>query len=417
MRFEPASYSVIAGLAFATTLQAHDIGHEHEHVEGGWNSGAGFVSDVDIKAKLWNPRGKSQDEIDARAEYIATFFDGSRTAEERAADAGIKARYQDAIVINALMPSGVGIQGVNEDKFKEAVDKNRDNGISLMSTSVWAFEGVNDVSFQDTIDRTDAAIKANDLVKIKTTGEIRQAKAADKMAVMYNSQGADFVIEDLDKVKWAKDNGIHVMNFTYNNDNALAGGGQNPENKGVTDLGKQFIARMNKERVIIDCSHSSSQTCIDMAQQSRYPVMASHSNAQALYDTGRNISDEAIRAIAETDGVVCSVGVGLFLNEDGSASMEAIAEHVQYVGELVGREHTCYASDYSHMYIDFLKSFIGVVDKYPPEKGFGAPTQNAGGGDIWGVARVLEDNYGWSEEDIRGFLGENLMRVYRANWE
>ena len=404
--------TVVSGMAVA-----HDIGHEHDHVEGGWNTEAGFVSDVDIEARLWNPRGKSRQEIDARAEYIAQFFDGSRTAEERAADKEIKARYKDAIVINSLMPSGIGIQGVTEDKFKEAVDQNRENGITLISTSVWAFEGVNDVSFQDTLDRTNVAIDSLDLVKVRSTEDIRQAKADNKMAIMYNSQGADFVIDDLDKVKWAKDNGILVMNFTYNNDNALAGGGQNPENNGVTALGRQFIERMNKERIVVDCSHSSSQACIDMAKFSTRPVVASHSNVQALFDTGRNISIEAVEAIAETEGVICSVGVGLFLNKEGSASMESIAAHVNHVGELVGRDHTCYASDYSYMYKSFLKSFIAVVDKYPPEKGFGAPTQNAGGRDIWGVARVLEDKYKWSEEDIRGFLGENLMRVYKANWE
>ena len=71
-------------------------------------------------------------------------------------------------------------------------------------------------------------------------------------------------------------------------------------------------------------------------------------------------------------------------------------------------------------YEDMLHEWIyceNCDDKYPPEKGFGAPTQNAGGGDIWGVARVLEGKYKWSEKDIRGFLGENLMRVYKENWK
>ncbi|GAM73436.1 dipeptidase [Vibrio ishigakensis] len=195
------------------------------------------------------------------------------------------------------------------------------------------------------------------------------------------------------------------------------GGGQSGTNAGVSQLGKAFIQRMNREGVIIDCSHSSNQACIDAANLSNKPVLATHSNVKALRNHGRNIDDEAIRAIASTEGAVCSVGVGLFLNEEGTATMEDIAEHVDYVGDLVGRDHTCFASDYSHTYQDFLKAFIGVVDKYPPEKGFGAPTQNAGGGDIWGVTRVLEDKYGWSESDIRGFLGENLMRVYEANWQ
>jgi len=314
------------------------------------------------------------------------------------------------------MPSGIGIQGVKKENFKEAVDQNRDNDVTLISTSVWAFEGVNDVSFQDTIDSTDAAIEEFGLVKVESVEDIRRAKAEGKMAIMYNTQGADFVADDMDKVKWAKDNGIKVMNFTYNNDNALAGGGQNPENNGVTDIGKQFIKSMNEERLVIDCSHSSSQTCIDMATYSSLPVIASHSNVQSLFETGRNISIEAIKAIGDTGGVVCAVGVGLFLNNEGSASMESIAAHVQLISEVAGKEATCYASDYSYTYKAFLKAFIGEVDLYPPEKGFGAPTENAGGRDIWGVARVLEDKYNWTEDEIRGFLGENLMRVYAANW-
>ncbi len=401
----------------AASAYAHDIGHEHTHVEGGWNAKAGFVSDTDITARLWNPRGKSREEILQRAEFVAQAFDNSRTPEERAADAEIRRRYPDAVVINSLMPSGVGIQGVKEDKFAEAVNKNRDAGVSLMSTSVWGFPGVNDVSFEDTIARTDAASRANGVVKITSVDGIRHAHSQGKMAITYNSQGADFVIDDMDKVAWAREQGIMVMNFTYNNDNALAGGGQNPENNGVSELGKRFVERMNEEGVLIDVSHSSDQAAIDAARLSKRPVVASHSNAKALYDQGRNLSDEAIRAIAGSGGAICSVGVGLFLNAEADASPEAIAEHVQYVGELVGREYTCYASDYSHMYQDFLKAFIHRVDKYPPENGFGAPTENAWGGDIWGVARVLEERYGWTEKDIRGFLGENLMRVYAANWE
>lgn len=234
---------------------------------------------------------------------------------------------------------------------------------------------------------------------------------------MYNSQGADYVIEDLDKVDWSKDNGIMTMNFTYNNDNALAGGGQSEKNLGVSELGAEFIKRCNEIGIVVDCSHSSDQTAIDMSKLSTKPVIASHSNAKGLYDTGRNLSDDAIKAIAATDGVIACNGVGLFLNAEGTATMDDIAEHVQYIGELVGRRHTGFASDYSHMYGDMLKAFIPNVERYAPEKGFGAPTQNAGGADIWGVARVLEDKYNWTAEEIQGFLGENLMRVYQANWK
>ena len=63
----------------------------------------------------------------------------------------------------------------------------------------------------------------------------------------------------------------------------------------------------------------------------------------------------------------------------------------------------------------FRKS-IGKVDVYPPEKGFGVPASNLSAEHIWDVVAILEDEHGWTEDEIRGFLGENLMRVYEANW-
>ena len=95
---------------------AHEIGHEHEHVEGGWNAEAGFVSDVDIEARLWNPRGKTQEEIDARAEYLVQFFDAGRTAEERAADDEIKERY-------AGYTDGIGKQIIDGRETFESLEQ------------------------------------------------------------------------------------------------------------------------------------------------------------------------------------------------------------------------------------------------------------------------------------------------------
>ncbi len=54
---------------------------------------------------------------------------------------------------------------------------------------------------------------------------------------------------------------------------------------------------------------------------------------------------------------------------------------------------------------------------FPPEKGFGVPGQNTAAEHLWDVVAVLEDVYGWSDDEVRGFMGANLMRVYEANWQ
>ena len=70
-----------------------------------------------------------------------------------------------------------------------------------------------------------------------------------------------------------------------------------------------------------------------------------------------------------------------------------------------------------HNILDYYTRDIGNTDVYPPELGFGAPASNIAAEHIWDVAAILEDQHHWTETEIRGFLGENLMRVYQANWK
>jgi len=237
-----------------------------------------------------------------------------------------------------------------------------------------------------------------------------------KLAVVFNSQGADYAVDDLGMMEKVNSLGLKISGFTYNNDSALASGGARQDH-GVTELGQEWIAQMNTQKMVVDCSHTSNQTCIDAAARSTKPVIASHSPAYALNEVNRNINDEAMVAIGESGGAVCTTGVGLFLNSEGDASPEAFAKHVEYTGNLIGRDKTCFSTDYMHNAIGMFKDNVANVDVYPPEKGFGSPAKNTAAEHIWGVAAILEDEYGWDEEEVRGFLGENLMRVYEANWQ
>ena len=209
--------------------------------------------------------------------------------------------------------------------------------------------------------------------------------------------------------------GVRTANFVYNANNMLAGGGS-AQDMGLTDLGREWVRVAQANGLVIDVSHSSNQTAIEAAEVATKPIIASHSNAQSVYDSTRNVSDEAIRAIASTGGVVCPVGAGLFLNAEGDASPERFVEHLVYIADMVGRDKVCFSTDYVHNFVAFVERDVRNVEIYPPELGFGAPATNIAPENIWDVTAILEDEHGWSNEEIRGFLGENLMRVYEANW-
>ncbi|WP_394240813.1 dipeptidase [Vibrio astriarenae] len=411
--------SLFASLLIATAVQAHDIGHAHEHVENGWNSKAGFVSDTDHTAYLWNPRGKSQEEINARIQFLAEAYVPSRTPEQEKRAAAAKAKYKNYIAINSVMPAAVApAMAMGEAHFHKGLKENHEAGITLASASVYNTKAIFGDTLPSTIANTDQSITAFGAKKIDTIADIRQAKKTGTLAVMYNTQGADFVLDGSlkDNLKWSSQVGIRVMNTTYNNDNALAGGGSKGTS-GLTKKGKTFVKYANQQGIVLDCSHASNQTCIDTANESKKPIVASHSNVYALYPHTRNLTDDAILAIGQRDGAVCPTGAGGFLSKDGSASPEIFAEHVVYVANLIGKDKVCYSTDAVHNVMDFYQVAVPNTEVYPPELGMAAPIENLHAKHIWDVVAVLEDKYNWSQNDIVGFLGENLMRVYEANWK
>ena len=215
-------------LSCSPTIRAHEIGHEHEHVEGGWNAKAGFVSDTDMTARLYNTRGKSHEEIVKRAMWLAEQYDLKRTPEQIARAAAARGKYADAIAINSILPASVGIIGNTYESFSRGVKRNQDAGMTLPSATVYAFPAAipEGTTTYDVIAASDEVLRDQGMVKVNVTNDIRKAKAEGKIAIMYNTQGADYVADDLkfhaDK---SYEHGIRTMNFTYNNNNALAGGG------------------------------------------------------------------------------------------------------------------------------------------------------------------------------------------------
>ena len=374
------------------------------------------ISNIDIKANLWNPRDKSEEQILERAQFLTDSYDLERTPEQQERARQAREKYADAIAINSVMIGAVDEAGHEREHLAKGLERTRDSGLTVVSVTAYAFPGDGKMHVLERLEASRPVIDELAMVYVRNVEDIRRAKAEGKVAVLFNSQGADYAIEDMGMMNKVKSLGLLISGFTYNNDSLLAGGGSK-QTHGITDLGKQWVEEMNRQNMVVDCSHASNQTCIDAAAASTKPIIASHSPAYGLNQINRNINDEAMIAIGEKGGAVCTTGVGLFLNKDGDASPEAFAKHVDYTGSLIGRDKTCFSTDYMHNAYGMFKNNVANVDVYPPEKGFGSPAKNTAAEHIWDVSAVLEDEYGWSEEEVRGFLGENLLRVYEANWD
>jgi membrane dipeptidase len=181
---------------------------------------------------------------------------------------------------------------------------------------------------------------------------------------------------------------------------------------GLTDFGKDVIGEMNRVGMIVDLSHMSYRATMEACDVSTAPVIYSHSNPKALRDHARNISDEQIKACAQTGGVIGINGIGDFL---GGTSSELFVQNIEYVINLVGPDHVGIGLDYVIDKQELIEYIEGHPDVFPPDKikdylSFVEPEQ------IPGFTELLYQK-GYSEQVIRGVLGGNFLRVAERVWQ
>lgn len=302
------------------------------------------------------------------------------------------------------------------------MDHMRKNNFTAVSTTL---SNGSDKSVKETFDRIKELNKYindndNKYMQIKALADFDKAKGQGKIGVYHNFQSMMSLGEDVSNVEKYYRLGLLTMNFTYNVDTPYATGGvsnSDGTDTGVTELGAKVIREMNRVGMVVDCSHSSNQACIDAAAITTKPMIMSHSNVGTLQPIDRNVTDKAIKAVAATGGAICINFIGGFLNPKGDARPVSIAKHMEYLKNLVGSKAVCAGSDYVYNYAESLMWILKDPVQFPPASGYATPSHMGMPGEIWGAVKVLEDTYGWTEKEIRGLLGENLIRVYSQNWQ
>jgi membrane dipeptidase len=203
--------------------------------------------------------------------------------------------------------------------------------------------------------------------------------------------------------------------------NAAGSGCTERVDAGVSHFGAAIIRRLNELGVIVDTGHSGKQTTLDCCHLSERPVVASHASAGGLYEIDRAKSDEELDAIAATGGVIGVVAVPFFLAPGPApVTIDAMLDHIDYIARRVGWEHVAIGTDWP------LQSPKTVLERSltPMVSGMGfrpehniSPCTNTVGFDDYGdfpnITRGLVAR-GYADEQVRGIIGSNFLRVFEA---
>lgn len=267
-----------------------------------------------------------------------------------------------------------------------------------------------------------ACVRSSDaLLLAESVADVDRAAASGRLAVSFDIEGANCLLQEPAMIQLYADLGVRMMHLAYNLDNGYAGGCHGA-NSGLTSLGREVVQAANRAGIVMDCSHSSVRSSLEIMALSERPVVFSHANAHALVsDTPRNVTDEQIRACAATGGVVGICGYNLFLGRF-PAGPEDMAAHIDHVASLVGVEHVGIGWDFAYPHDgvplaanreEYEKYFIDGVRS-------DAQIQSAEEAYVPLSARpAIADRLrtmGYGDEALRKIMGGNFYRVAAACW-
>ncbi|HWT94980.1 MAG TPA: dipeptidase [Solirubrobacteraceae bacterium] len=239
---------------------------------------------------------------------------------------------------------------------------------------------------------------------VRSTADLDRSLEDGRLAAVLGLEGAEPIGRDLSGLDDWYEAGVRVIGPVWSRPNDFAHGvpfrfPSSPDTgPGLTAAGERLVRACNALGIVVDLSHLNENGFWDVARISSAPLVASHSGAHALCPSSRNLTDEQLRAIATTGGLVGVVFAVPFLRADGAddtdTPLRVLVEHVRHVAEVAGIDHVALGSDFD-----------------------GAPVP-AELGDVTGLPRLLDALAadGFTEPEIEAIAWGNWHRVLGASW-
>lgn len=227
--------------------------------------------------------------------------------------------------------------------------------------------------------------KNPDMVHIKEWSDFDRLKIG-QIGAMLTLEGVDAIGNDLTKLHILYRLGVRSVGLTWNNANLAADGAGEPRGAGLTLFGKEIVEFNNQHQILTDASHLSDKGIWEVIELAKYPI-ASHSNARALCQHPRNLTDEQAGALFAKGGLIHVVYHPPFIKESGGATISDLVKHIEHFCSLGGVKQIGLGSDFDGISI-FVKNLEDA-----------SKSQNL-------INELLKH---YKEEEVRGFACENFL--------
>ncbi len=235
--------------------------------------------------------------------------------------------YQDQIIID-------GLQYCHWDRayFKRL----KESGITAVHATLVYHELARDTLSRFAEWNQHFAQNSDLIMPVMSMADVEIAKAANKVGIFFGAQNCSPIEDEIGLIEVMRQQGLLVMQLTYNNQSLLATGCYEQEDRGVTRFGKQVITEMNRVGMIIDMSHSAERSTLETIDLSSRPICISHANPTFAHQALRNKSNEVIKSLANRGGLLGFSLYPFHLPNNSQCTLEMFCQMVADTAELIG---------------------------------------------------------------------------------
>jgi membrane dipeptidase len=254
-----------------------------------------------------------------------------------------------------------------------------------------------------------------------TGADVRRARREGRTAIFFGFQNPSPIEDNIGLVEICYMLGARFMQLTYNNQSLLATGCYEEEDAGVTRMGREVIAEMNRVGMIVDMSHSGERSTLEAIETSARPIAITHANPFFWHPARRNKSDDVLRALGQSGGML---GFSLYphhLRGKSDCSLTSFCEMVARTADLIGVDSLGLGSDLCQDHPDSVVEWMRV-GRWTKNIDYGEGNSSDSG--FPRMPKWFEDNrdfpnikkglqkHGFSEKEVAAIMGENWLNFY-----
>ena len=255
----------------------------------------------------------------------------------------------------------------------------------------------------------------------RTGDDVRRARTEGRTAIFFGFQNPSPIEDDIGLVEICHTLGARFMQLTYNNQSLLATGCYEAEDTGLTRMGRAVVAEMNRVGLVVDMSHSAERSTLDAIEHSSRPIAITHANPVFWHPARRNKSDDVLRSLGESGGML---GFSLYphhLKDGSSCALADFCEMVAKTADLMGPERIGIGTDLCQDQPDSIVEWMRV-GRWTKDIDYGEGSASHAG--FPPMPNWFQDNrhfvaladglrhQGFSEAEIAGIMGDNWLHFF-----